>query len=687
MSSVRFLIAAAALAFCGWTSAAAEGARVALVIGNSGYDGGFLPNPVNDANLVSQKLEAVGFAVTTLVDANENEMERAIVNFTVELQDAGRDSVGFFYYAGHGVQSSGENYLIPVGSNIERRADLGVEAVRLNWLVDQLTDTGNRVNFIVLDACRNNPLPKSIFRSSGTGLAQLDAPVGTFIGYSTAPGTVAEDGTGSNSPYAAALAQVIETPDLPAELVFKRIRDAVIDTTHGFQVPWDASSLAGDDFFFVVTHETHEETTPDGVTTTDTTTTITPVVSDNLGGDRIELAFWESIKDSTNAADFDAYLERYGSGVFATLARNRLEALRPSAGMSRGSETLAPADLTVDINGSGDFTSIQDAINAAEDGDVIHVMPGTYVEDVVFSEDERISIIGLSSGENRPKIVADEFRPIEVNAGDPTIENFIFESDKADYAAVWVPGGRPKLRRNTFRVTTNSCLWAEGSAAPIVQENEIGPCGSYGVRIMGDAGGIYEGNNFSQVSSHAIYLSDNARASFLNNNIGRTGDSAIYIEGTASSSFTENVIQPGDVIGMMVLGEASPTVRSNQFRGGDRGIAIADTATGVYEANDISRTDQQAIVVYGSAAPSVVGNDLHDVPGNCIHITQSASGDYEGNNLRGCGLPPEYPAISIDTDATDKSVTVAGNTVLGPGYPLISNLTDFIDVSDNEVRE
>src|SRR3954469_19809372 len=192
-------------------SAAAE-TRLALVIGNGNYGTGIgqLANPPSDARLVTKALQSAGFGVTTVIDADQKMMKRAFAEFGQALADAGKDAVGLFYYAGHGVQVDGINYLIPAGAEIHSQVDVEGEAVDANWVLKQMEFAGNRMNIIILDACRNNPLPVGK-RSLENGLARMDAPTGSFIAYSTAPGAVALDGAGSNSPYSQALAAAIET--------------------------------------------------------------------------------------------------------------------------------------------------------------------------------------------------------------------------------------------------------------------------------------------------------------------------------------------------------------------------------------------------------------------------------------------------------------------------------------------
>jgi len=178
--------------------------RIALVIGNSDYSSGSLPNPANDAKLIGDALTSLGFDVIARRNADQITMKRAIQEFGSRLESAGPGAVGLFYYAGHGLQLSGRNYLIPTTARIDREGDVEIEAVSADWVIEQMRYARNRLNIVILDACRNNPFTRSM-RSVDHGLATMDAPAGILIAYSTAPGAVAADGTGRNSPYTEAL--------------------------------------------------------------------------------------------------------------------------------------------------------------------------------------------------------------------------------------------------------------------------------------------------------------------------------------------------------------------------------------------------------------------------------------------------------------------------------------------------
>lgn len=225
--------------------------RLALVIGNSEYASGKLNNAVNDANKVSAKLQALGFDVMpTCNNTSHKEMGEAINSFT---NKASNYDVALFYYAGHGIQSEGNNYLIPVDDDrIEKESDLRYYSEDVNRLLARLEDSGCKLKIIVLDACRNNPLSRSWHRSiASQGLAFINAPNGTLIAYSTSPGEVASDGENApNSPYTTAFLQTLDTPNLPIFEFFNEVGGLVNRNTSQKQMPWISNSAIDGDFVF-----------------------------------------------------------------------------------------------------------------------------------------------------------------------------------------------------------------------------------------------------------------------------------------------------------------------------------------------------------------------------------------------------------------------------------------------------
>jgi hypothetical protein len=222
-----------------------ETARVALVIGNSKYQSSPLLNPGNDARDIAASLQEMGFEVIARENLSQNDMKKAIREFGEKIRQGG---VGLFYYAGHGVQVEGRNYLIPVDANIGHEQEVEYESVDVGFLLAQMENAKNTLNIVILDACRNNPFVRS-FRTAKSGLAAVDAPGGTLIAYSTSPGSVASDGTGRNGIYTQALLKAMRTPGMKIEEVFKQVRIEVQQKTGGQQIPWELSSLIGDFYF------------------------------------------------------------------------------------------------------------------------------------------------------------------------------------------------------------------------------------------------------------------------------------------------------------------------------------------------------------------------------------------------------------------------------------------------------
>jgi len=219
--------------------------RLALVIGNAAYTNRSLRNPVNDANDISLALESLGFDVINLRNGNLRQMRESIITFGDRLVNY---DVGLVYYSGHGVEVGGRNFLIPITTALISEDEVADRAIDASLIVEKLSQAKKRVNILILDACRDNPL-RSRNRSSSNGLTSIDAPVGTLVAFSTSPGKVAEDGTGRNSPYTKRLIENMLKPNIPVEKVFKETRESVIAETRGRQVPWENTSLRGDFYF------------------------------------------------------------------------------------------------------------------------------------------------------------------------------------------------------------------------------------------------------------------------------------------------------------------------------------------------------------------------------------------------------------------------------------------------------
>jgi uncharacterized caspase-like protein len=302
-------------AAAGVAGAAAPESRVALVIGNAAYAQEPLRNPVNDARAIARSLRALGFTVLLHENATKKTMEQAVLDYGRRIAAGG---VGLFFYAGHGMQVRGRNYLVPVDARIDEEAMTRVAAVDLDLLLEQTAEAKNRVNVVILDACRNNPFERKL-RGSSSGLAAVDAARGTLVAYATSPGSVASDGGGEHGLYTEELLRALALPGLKIEEVFKRVRVAVAERSKGAQTPWESSSLTGD-LIVNLTINVQAAPGPSGAAGAQVPTVV----------DRDAL-FWASVKDSTLAADYEAYLRQFPNGTFAELARQRLATLARAA--------------------------------------------------------------------------------------------------------------------------------------------------------------------------------------------------------------------------------------------------------------------------------------------------------------------------------------------------------------------
>ncbi len=302
---------AALLAWSGAACAASE--RVALLIGNNNYQVSPLRNAVNDARDLGEALRELGFKTIVRENTTRQEMIGAIREFGTLVEGA---QVALFFYAGHAMQFKERNFLVPIDAMMGSEDDITFTSLEVGQVFDRMDRAKTRFNFVVLDACRDNPFAGN-FRLSASGLAQMSAPSGTLIAYATSPGSVAADGFGRNGIYTKHILRQIKVPDLPVEIMFKRVRESVESETKRLQTPWDSSSLKGD-FVFNASGKAAFVSSADGSASSDAQLAI-------------EREFWISVRDSNRAQDIQAYLDKYPDGQFVALAKNRLEAvLRPT---------------------------------------------------------------------------------------------------------------------------------------------------------------------------------------------------------------------------------------------------------------------------------------------------------------------------------------------------------------------
>ena len=230
----------------------------AIIIGNANYASMPLKNPVNDARAMADKLGKLGFDVSLHTNISQNQMKRAVNDFSEKLKEDG--GIGMFYYAGHGLQDKGQNYLVPVNAKIQKPSDIEMETLRLRRVLNSMEDAANRLNIVVLDACRDNPYHTSYHDPMDGGsrggvkvstFEPVVAPFGTFIAYSTAPGRAASDGSGQHGLYTEELLKVLDNAaGMKLEDIFKRVRSNVRKRSKNLQIPWENSSVEGD-FYFI----------------------------------------------------------------------------------------------------------------------------------------------------------------------------------------------------------------------------------------------------------------------------------------------------------------------------------------------------------------------------------------------------------------------------------------------------
>ncbi|WP_425093581.1 caspase family protein [Tropicimonas sp. S265A] len=356
--------------------------RLALVIGNGGYQSvSSLKNPTSDAELMARTLADVGFEVTLLTDADQVTLTRGVAEFGRALRSAGPDATGLFYFAGHGVQSFGRNYLLPVDTDLSDPADLDFVALEAQTVLRQMFSARNRTNIVILDACRNNPFD-AIPEFGDSGLAEMKAPTGTFLAYATAPNDVAFDGTGTNSPFSAALARELSVPGRTIEDVFREVRIDVLETTRGAQTPWDTSSLTVE-FMFVEGEPTDPAAVaaeqlwagvkatndplqvmlylrgyPDSPFAHEARGLLTSLLANELDSPsaapevpQTEVASREqnlidAAQSSGSAAAYEAYLSEFPNGVFAEFARSELATKQAKDPIADGTDFAAAAPAT-----------------------------------------------------------------------------------------------------------------------------------------------------------------------------------------------------------------------------------------------------------------------------------------------------------------------------------------------------
>ena len=325
----------------GWLLAAATVAhangRVALLIGNIQYPSSPLRNSINDVRDLSATLRELGFKTIVKENVTRVEMFAAIQEFGKAIEGA---DAALFFYAGHAMQFKDRNYLIPIDAVMGSEDDVTFFSIDISQVFDRMERAKTRFNFVVLDACRDNPF-RDTFRVSASGLAQMSGPSGSLIPYATAPGATAQDGYNRNGTYTSHILQNIKIPDMPVEVLFRKVREGVERETRRTQTPWELSSIKGEFTF-----------NPSGRGAPGPAASASSPSAETSA--QMELLFWKSVQESTRPDDLQAYLDKYPAGTFSALARNRLDAVTGRArtpAVNVAAATQAPSAAPASASG------------------------------------------------------------------------------------------------------------------------------------------------------------------------------------------------------------------------------------------------------------------------------------------------------------------------------------------------
>ena len=331
------------------TPASASG-RVALVIGNANYDHvPVLANPLNDASDIGAALDRLGFEVTRMENADQIALRRGLREFKLA---ASVSEMAVVFYAGHGIEVDNRNFLVPVDARLRSDDDVEFETVPLD-LLSRAVDGAKDLGLIILDACRDNPFAVAMHRAGATrtigrGLARVEPSGATLVAYAAKEGTIAADGEGRNSPYTTALLAHLEEPGLEVGLMFRKVRDAVLASTGGRQHPFVYGSISSEGAYLAARPRPVKLSATQVSPAEDTGT-------HRVSGEREHL-FWQSVKDSDDPADLEAYLALYPNGIYEALARNRLRRLEVAPNQAGAS---APVD-----GGAADRGPVSDRLEA-----------------------------------------------------------------------------------------------------------------------------------------------------------------------------------------------------------------------------------------------------------------------------------------------------------------------------------
>ena len=460
--------------------------RTALIIGNSRYEYfGSLENPANDAHDVGRALEELGFDVTTLLDATERDMIRAVRDFGDSLTS--NQGIGLFFYAGHGIEADGRNYLIPVDADIQAEDEVAYSSIELDLVLSKMETARNPTNIIILDACRDNPLPASARSTGNRGLTVVEAPTGSLIVYATQPGNTAADGVGRNSPFTASFLDHVDSPNVDIELMFRNVRSGVMQATANQQVPWTNSSLTRSVLLNPSTNEVENLAPPGGNDsgsagdrTGGPTVTVTPEREPRL---TVVAEYGTLVVDTLSAGDI--YLNGELLGALAGNARATLsdvEAGRHVLEVDYGDEVET---REVELAG-GETLSVRFTWED-EPADGIDGRSGTRVDEspIETPMDDGPLTIGSSvrssldaSDQGYPGRGRIEWHRLRVNAGE-TASIFLSSNDFDTYLVVRYPDGREVTNDDSDGTDSQVVIMADESGSLEVGATSYGD-GSYG---------------------------------------------------------------------------------------------------------------------------------------------------------------------------------------------------------------
>ena len=615
--------------------------RVALVIGNFAYTQiPALRNPGNDARDMAATLRKKGFTVSLLLNANRKKINQAIRNFGDRLRQGG---VGLFYFAGHGVQVDGANYLIPIGADIKQEYEVQDEAVSANRILGMMKSAGNSLNMVFLDACRNNPY-QGRFRSATKGLAAVSrTPKGSLISYATDAGAVAADGTGRNGTYTKNLLRYINEPGLELSQMMKRVRAGVERDTAGKQTPFELSSLTGDFYFSPIKAESAVvafEPSSQGQIRRE------PKPANTIN---VEETFWKAIEKSSHPDDFQEYLKNYPTGRFAGLARLKMMQLRRTLKDSPppksrplftpGPKVRQPLDgrpvVIVDPSGKGDFSTISAAISSAKPGSVVRIKPGLYKETLSITKELHLE----GGGRNRGEVVieARDGNCLTFNTQIGSVKNMTFRLvGGKKFFCVDIRKGRLVLEGNDITSDGLASVGIRGEGTnPIVRGNRIHGSAQGGILVYENALGKIENNEIFQNKLAGIEIRQGADPLVIGNKIhhGRAG--GILVQQKGKGRLEKNEIYKNYFTGIEIREKGDPLVIGNKiYEGRQSGIFVQKKGRGRIENNDIFGNKLGGVWVQTGGDPFVIDNRIYNNKPNDIIRKKTAKGVYRNNQKR-----------------------------------------------------